>query len=789
MKAVRLGMQLPPLCWRVSSWRVAAWPALVLWMMCVAHSALALTATTTSITASANPVAVGQARTLTVTVSGTSPSGTVSILNSIGQGVAQLTLNNGVASYTYTEPTPGNYSLSAFYGGDSNNASSSSSSISLTANKAQSSTTWGASLPGSWIAGNLLTMSGVVGGYWPTGWVCFSPNNFCFPLTGSGSTKSGSGQVFFGAGTYNLQVYYDGDVNNLPSSSSQTQTLVVDKTTSTLTVTSSQNPATVNQSVTLTAQVSSSYYASGTVTFYDNGVQIGTATLNNSAIATFSTAFTGTGTHTITASFPGDANNTASSSTAVSQVVNTNASTTTALAANASKVGVGSLVTFTATVSPASASGSVTFYDGWSGYGTGTSLGTATLSGGTATLTTTLSSGGQRSITAVYGGDASNNTSASSSTTVTVSQVVPSGSPNPGSVTMSNGAVTLSAVVYGASPSGTVTFSEGATTLGTATVGNVSASSGSASTTAQFSMGGAHTIVATYSGDANNAATSATFVESFQGMSAVSLAASASSIPHSQPVSLTATVTGGSPSGTITFVDGGTPIGTATLSGGTASLTTSTLSVGSHTIAATYNGDSGNAASSSQAVTLTVTKVVSSLALTVSSAPTTAGMQITLTATATGDVPTGTVIFYDGTTVVGTAPLVNGVATLTYIPATAGAHNFSAVYGGDTDDTSSTSNAVTKNILPATIALTYNAIGEIETVAILGQRTLTFGYDAAHRLTSVTDSAGNKIVYTLDAMGNRTNESVQDASGTLVKNVGRIFDALGRLQVVTGASP
>jgi YD repeat-containing protein len=66
--------------------------------------------------------------------------------------------------------------------------------------------------------------------------------------------------------------------------------------------------------------------------------------------------------------------------------------------------------------------------------------------------------------------------------------------------------VTLTANVAGNAPGGTVTFREGATVLGTATVSN-----GSASLTLATLTPGQHTIIATYSGDANNALSTATF--------------------------------------------------------------------------------------------------------------------------------------------------------------------------------------------------------------------------------------------------------------------------------------
>jgi hypothetical protein len=75
------------------------------------------------------------------------------------------------------------------------------------------------------------------------------------------------------------------------------------------------------------------------------------------------------------------------------------APTTTTLAASLNPSTVGASVTFTATVAPSAATGTVTFKDGT------TTLGTGTLSGGTATYTTAALTVGAHSITAEYGGD------------------------------------------------------------------------------------------------------------------------------------------------------------------------------------------------------------------------------------------------------------------------------------------------------------------------------------------------------------------------------------------------
>ncbi|MEI6786125.1 MAG: Ig-like domain repeat protein, partial [Verrucomicrobiota bacterium] len=93
--------------------------------------------------------------------------------------------------------------------------------------------------------------------------------------------------------------------------------------------------------------------------------------------------------------------------------------TTTVLVSSLNPSTSGSNVTFTSTVSPSAASGTVTFKDGT------TTLGTGTLSGGVgvATFTTNGLSGGRRTITAAYGGDGNYNGSVSSPLTQIVAWV------------------------------------------------------------------------------------------------------------------------------------------------------------------------------------------------------------------------------------------------------------------------------------------------------------------------------------------------------------------------------
>jgi RHS repeat-associated protein len=80
-----------------------------------------------------------------------------------------------------------------------------------------------------------------------------------------------------------------------------------------------------------------------------------------------------------------------------------------------------------------------------------------------------------------------------------------------------------------------------------------------------------------------------------------------------------------------------------------------------------------------------------------------------------------------------------------------------------------------------TTGFAYYPTGLLQTVTLPDGSFLTYTYDGAHRLTQVTDGAGNKIVYTLDAMGNRTAENVYDPSNALHRTHTRVINSLNEL--------
>ena len=86
-----------------------------------------------------------------------------------------------------------------------------------------------------------------------------------------------------------------------------------------------------------------------------------------------------------------------------------------------------------------------------------------------------------------------------------------------------------------------------------------------------------------------------------------------------------------------------------------------------------------------------------------------------------------------------------------------------------------------------TTTYTYDGAGQLKTVTLPAGEIIGLRYDDAHRLIEIQDIQNNKITYTLDNMGNRIAETVRDTSGTLALSISRTFDALNRLQNITGA--
>ncbi len=371
--------------------------------------------------------------------------------------------------------------------------------------------------------------------------------------------------------------------------------------------------------------------------------------------------------------------------------------TKTLLASSLNPSVFGQVVTLTAMVSSSSGTptGTVVFFDG------SATLGSTTLVSGTASMPVSALGAGSHSIIAVYQGSLKFNSSASAPLTQVVNSATTTtslaSSHNPWYV---NQTVKYTATVtsqYGGAATGTVIFQDGGTTVATKTV-----ASNRAVYSTKYSSPGAHSITATYSGDTNNAGSlSSTLVEQiYQGFASTTvLTTSGSPSFVGQSVTFTATVTsshGAIPDGElVAFYDGTTAIGTGGTASGVATFTTSSLKAKTHTIKATYPGDT-TFMPSSGTVTQVVNKYTTTTTLTSSPNPSQFGQAVTFTAhvTSTGPAPTGSVKFLDGTTGIGLVTLNGGVAKLTKSTLAVGTHPITAQYLGDAASAKSTSPVV-----------------------------------------------------------------------------------------------
>jgi RHS repeat-associated protein len=94
---------------------------------------------------------------------------------------------------------------------------------------------------------------------------------------------------------------------------------------------------------------------------------------------------------------------------------------------------------------------------------------------------------------------------------------------------------------------------------------------------------------------------------------------------------------------------------------------------------------------------------------------------------------------------------------------------------------------ISRSVGGETTIYDYDLAGLLTDVELPDGATLHYVYDTAHRSTEVHDGLGNKVVYTLDGMGNRTAEQAFDPSGVLARTRTRVYDSLNRLSQEVGA--
>jgi large repetitive protein len=674
--------------------------------------------TVTTLESSADPSVVGQPVTITATVTALSPgsgapTGTVTFTVD-GTTQAPVTLVSGSASISLLSLPVGAHTVTAAYSGDADDTADTSAALTQTVDQAASTAALASSVNPS-VSGQSVTFTATVtsaatGLSAPTGTVVFTLDGQAQApviLTAGSAAFTATG---LSVGPHTVTASYSGDTDySADTSTALTQT--VDRAATTTALTSSPDPAQFGQAVTVTATVTpiapGSGTVTGTVTFTVDGTPQTPVTLVSGS-ASLSPATLGAGAHTITAVYSGDGEFTASTSAPLTQSV-TQAAVTVALGSSANPSVTGQGVTITATVAPiapatAVPTGTVTVAVD------GTALAPVTLVAGSATVALPALAVGSHSITAVYSGDAtypvttapalSQSVNQAATTTALSSSADPSAAGAPVTVT-----ATVTAVAPGAgTPTGQVVF----TVDGTAQA-PVALASGSATLALTGLAPGTHTVTAAYQGStAYAASTSAALTQSVLPATTTTLASSVNPTVSGQNTSLTATVkpaTGSTtPTGTVTFTIDGAAQAPVTLASGKASLKINTLAAGTHTITATYNGNTTFGPSTSAALTQTVNQAATTVTLSSSTNPAGTGQTVAFTAvvlptTPGTGTPTGTVTFtIDG---VAQPPLIltSGKAvTFKTNTLAAGTHTITATYSGDADYIASTSTALIQTV-------------------------------------------------------------------------------------------
>lgn len=657
--------------------------------------------TTSALSSSANPSTYNAPVTLTDTVTpvtGSGPTGSVDFFDGTTDLGTVALDPTGVASLTTTALGVDSHSLTAQYSGDGN-FEGSSAALTQTVNTAVTTAAVGSSANPS-VFGSPVTLSATVtsSAGTPTGSLTFldgttSLGSVTLDVTGSAALTTSALSV----GGHSITVQYSGD-DNFSSTTSPPLVQSVGTEPTTTTVQASDNPITFGQSVTLTATVSAAVGTpTGSVTFSDGSTTLGAAALSG-GVASINVPALQAGDHSVVAAYAGDGNDSASTSDNLALTVNKAGSATTVLSSSNPAV-YGTPVTFTATVSSgvATPTGTMTFSDG------ATTLATVALnSSGVATLTSSALGIGSHDITATFSGDSHLTGSSDSVSQVVVS--VPTtttltSTQNPSTYGVADTVTATVVAQTGGSVSGTVTFSDGSTVLATVPVNGNKASFDASTLTV-----GAHTITASYSGNATDAGSaSAALDQAVTAIpTAVALTSSTNPSTLNQPVTFIATVSeaGGAPGGTVTFNDGSTQLAQVALVNGVASSTTSSLTQGSHSISAVYGGSATESSSTSSVLDQEVALDPSQTVLASSANPSKLGEAITLAATVTsaGFTPSGDVTFSDGGTSLGTSSLSGGVATLTVSGLTAGTHLLTAAYAGSQTIAGSTSNQLAQDV-------------------------------------------------------------------------------------------
>ncbi len=647
-----------------------------------ASFSLTAQSTSTALAVNPSPSVCQQPVTLTATLTPSAATGGVEFFDG-ATSLGSSAVSSGVATLAPGALSVGAHTLSAVFTGTGPYLNSTSPNFPHTVNKATPGVTLASDVnPSIWA--QTVTFTATVSPVTATGTITFRDSLTTLgtvPLSG-GTAQVVKSNLYAGNHTSIIAIY-SGDACYATKNSAAYSQLVY-RAPSTTNLTSDINPSFFSQNVKLTAAVTVG--ATGRVSFFDGGGLIGTAAVNGSGIATLNVDNLLPGSHTLSATYPGDSHYSGSASGPYTQVVGKLQSVTVLSAPTPNPALCRQEVTLTANL-PSDAEGTVTFLDNGGPF---TPPVTASVVAGTATAVVQSTVAprltvGTHSITATYGGSSVYEPSTSGPQSLTVNtaptSVVLTTDPDP---SFWGQTLTLRATVTPSQATGTVTFRDSLTFLGTGTVSN-----GVATLLKSNLPTGYHgALTASYGGDAcfRTSASPSTTHRVNISPSASLMTTDINPAQFAQTIRVTATMIPIGATGRVTFYSDNNPIGTAAVNAltGLASLNVNNLLPGLHHLKATYPGDRNYGPSATPDYDQTITRATTVVALSSNDNPSVLGEPVDLIATVTPDNATGTVEFFEGNTSLGSGSVGDGgVAVLTITNFTLGDHVLKATYGGN----------------------------------------------------------------------------------------------------------
>lgn len=284
-----------------------------------------------SLSATPDTVTVGEAATLTATVTSSAPSTSVSGTVEFSADGTLLSIEavddeTGVATLSVDSLLVGTHEITAVYTGNGTTYSSTTATATeLTVAMAPSTTTLDISAP-SILTGADALLTATVVGFSPTGEVEFFDGAI---LLGSATVTDGVATISssaFAPGARHITADYPGDANNTASSSGPGLLEVLKHPTS-VELSAAPNPVAAGQTVALHTQVSSASPGldlSGRGEFFANGTSLGSVIIDaDTGEAALSDVTLPAGTHEISVEYSGnEVAASASSPTPITVVVN-----------------------------------------------------------------------------------------------------------------------------------------------------------------------------------------------------------------------------------------------------------------------------------------------------------------------------------------------------------------------------------------------------------------------------------------------------------------------------------